>query len=323
MSKTQGDSNFIYTKLLVDCIFRNKCSNTNPFLLSLASKNRVLLQFAEKCQNKAIVEVGNKWRKSLKETLIFIKDVLRDDAHFLITRTYKYIPYVTFDVDLYIRKENFSKVIEKFQESGCIAKSHDHSLGGRIPKTQVNIIKFPYLTIDLHNDFTWEKMKYLDSDLLLLNIRNQKIEGIDVPIPSAEVEFLLCMADISHERFSITLLDLIWIMGLSKEIKDWEMIFAQAKKYGWNGTFLDTARIINGMMLSMVGKEIIPAVGCKSGNYNLPYFLPLSISYRSYLENFIKNGRFPITSFTYMHYSLIRYYLSGKKKMPFYDDWCT
>lgn len=307
------------TKELINIILNQKAINGTDSLIQLAENNRVLLTLAKRVGNKKILNLGNFWIKKLNSTLIFCKKVLGRDINWLVTRTFKYIPYVTFDVDIYIPQDEFKKAIEKFENSGCGIKSHDNSLGGRIPGAQVNVFKEGLLTIDLHKNFTWQKREFIDTSLLFQKKRSKYIAGLKVDIPSPEVELLLCLSDIGHERFNITLLDLIWLKGLSIEIKDWQIIFQQPQKYGWNRVFKHLSRMINGMAIDIYGKEIIPRVGNKKGEYELPYFLPLYVCWLSFIENILHRKNFPIIPFLYMHYCRARYYLSGKKKMPFYE----
>jgi hypothetical protein len=311
------------TDMLVDILIRGRAINRiTPGMEQIAENNRVLLTLGQKANNLEIIEEGNVWLEKLKKTLIFCNQVLGDEFNWLVTRTFKYSPYVTFDVDVFIPENEFRKAVDKLKKNGCQIKSHDNSLGGRFSGAQVNVIKDGLLTIDLHNDFTWQKRKFLDPKFVIVNSRFQIITGVKVKIPSPEVEFILCMADITHERFNVTLLDLIWIHGLSKEIKKWEDIFQQIKLYKWNRVFTYTAAKINIMLESIYNKQLIPInVSSSKFEYNLPYFLPLKLCWLSYIENFLSSGRFPAVSFAYMHYCKIRYYISGQKQMPYYDKW--
>jgi hypothetical protein len=142
-----------------------------------------------------------------------------------------------------------------------------------------------------------------------------------VQTPSPEVEMLLCIADITHERFSITLLDLIWLEGLSKEITNWDLVFTQARKYKWKRSFNVASKIINAMSMEIYKKPIVPNVGLKEAKYSLPYFLPLHYSYLTYLDTVRFTNTIPVTSFAYMHYNRIKYIVSGKKDMPYYSSW--
>lgn len=286
-------------------------------LITWAENNRVLYPLAVLSPDmKRIESVGKEWIIKLKKTLKEIKNVLNQDEY-LVTRTYKYIEYVTFDVDLFVN--NFSEVVKKFKEQGFIIESHDSSLGGRIPGMQVNIKKEGLLTIDLHQDFTWQKRKFLDSQLVMECPIKRNIAGQSVFTPQPEIELLLCIADISHERFNITLLDLIWLEGLSREIKNWEFIFSQADQYKWLNIFTKMASIINQMSLDIYGKILIPGIASKNGSYTLPYFLNLFTCWEIYLNTLLGAFGFPITSLIYMHYNQFKYLLTNQ--MPYYSPW--
>ncbi len=308
------------TKIFVDIVIKKKKVRLNKSLIALAQNNRVLFYVANIAGQTDVIEVGETWIEKLKKTIDFIQKNLGRSFEYSITRTYKYVPFVTFDVDLFSPESDFKKVVKRFKELGCKILSHDGSLGGRIAGAQVNVKKKSLLTIDYHQNFTWQKRKFLDIELLK-DYRMKNIAGINSKVPSAEVEFLLCMADIGHERYNVTLLDLVWLKGLSEEIKDWDLIFDQTRKYGWHRTFRLVASRINGMSLDVYNKVLIPDIKAKMQGYSLPYFVPLWICWISYLENILANGQLPFTSFAYLHYCRLRYYLSGRKRMPYYDDW--
>ena len=227
---------------------KNKLPRNRAKLLTWVENNRVLYTLGQDPSMKSIKTQGREWIKKLADTLTEIKLTL-DEKEYLVTRTFKFIDFVTFDVDLFVGSNNFNKVVNKFKSKGFRIESHDNSLGGRLPGMQVNIRKDDLLTIDLHQDFTWQKRQFLEPKSVMRNPKERKIAGISVLTPSPEVELLLCIADIAHERFSITLLDLIWLKGLSKEIRDWNFVFNQAKKYKWLNVFKKVSSIFNQISL--------------------------------------------------------------------------
>ena len=309
----------IRSKQLSEYILSDEKFDTNQLdLISWAENNRVLYTVATKSHLKSIKSIGGEWIKKLSKTLAEIKITLAKDEY-IVTRTYKYIEYVTFDVDLFIESKNFKKTVDKFKSRGFKVESHDSSLGGRLPGMQVNIRKEGLLTIDLHQDFTWQKRKFLDSRLVMQNPVRKVIAGQVTFVPRPEIELLLCIADIAHERFNITLLDLIWLKGLSKEIDDWEFVMEQARKYKWLNVFKKISAIINQMSLDIYGEVIIADVAPKKGNYKLPYFLDLATCWGIYLNTLLGYRRFPLISFMYMHYNRIKFLLMNK--MPYYSPW--
>lgn len=309
---------------IIDLVINHKKKLINKDFIEVADNNRILLTVGEINNDHISLDIeaqGNEWLQKLTNTLTFLNQVLGKNVDYLVVRTFKYIPYVTFDVDVFIPNKDFERAIILFKENGCKVESHDNSLGGRIPRAQVNVRKQDLLTIDLHQDFTWQKRQFLNPNIMFQDAQIKEINGISVKIPSSEVELLLCMADITHERFNITLLDLIWLHGLSGQIKHWDLIFKQVRQYGWFNTFYYTGKIINAMTHSIYNKEVIPEIGKSDGNYSLPYLLPVWICWLSYLENFKSTKKIPTTSLAYMHFNKFRYYLSNKTKMPYYDHW--
>lgn len=314
--------------LLADTIVRKKKFLNHKINLEdvlFAEQNRVLFSLSEKTKElKKIEEEGDLWIDKLKQTILFSERILSKIPH-VTTRTYKYLPYITYDIDLFVENDDFIKAIDLFKKAGCQIKSHDPTIlshiSGRIKNQQKNVCKKGLLTIDLHRDFTWQKRKFLDRTLLFKNIRRRKIAGVKVDVPSPEVEFILCLADVGHERFNFTLLDLIWLEGLSHEIKDWSIIFAQANKYGWLRVCRYVVSLVNAYSQKYYNKAIVPDVAQLKVKGDLPFFLPLNVCWLSYWENLLYTRSFPFLSFAYMHYAKIRYYLSGKRRMPYYSKW--
>lgn len=306
------------TKKLIYIIINHKSLHNVQQYVDLAEESRVLYSLAEIGKLDSVKRVGDKWLNRLCDTLLVLEEILPKEDY-LVVRTYKYIDYVTVDVDVFVPKEKFVDAMHKFKVAGFSVESHDSSYGGRLPGQQVNIRKAEYLTIDLHQDFTWQKRQYLDMGLMFGKSRNKNIAGVGCNIPSAEIEFLLCMADITHERFNITLLDLIWIEGLSSEIKNWNLVFDQIKKYKWWGSFVTTAEVINRLGNDIYFKQLIPNIANKEGVYSFPVFISLFSVFQTYLETFAYTRRFPVTSFLYMIFSRLRYFFF--RKMPYYSPW--
>src|SRR3989344_1779776 len=310
------DDTKLFAKYII--IGKNKLPQRREKLLTWAENNRVLYSLGQDPSMKSIRFQGREWIKKLGSTLAEIKITL-GAKEYLVTRTYKYIDYVTFDVDLFVGNQHFNRVVDKFEARGFSIESHDNSLGGRLPGMQVNIKKAGLLTIDLHQDFTWQKRQFLEPKSVMRNPKERKIAGISVLTPSPEVELLLCIADIAHERFSITLLDLIWLKGLSKEIRDWNFVFNQAKKYKWLNVFKKVSSIVNQIALDIYGQTIVGNVSPKKGFYQLPYFLSLPTCWMIYINTLLGYSHFPVVSFLYMHYNQFKYLI--KNQMPYYSPW--
>lgn len=309
------------SKVLSDYILAGKKIPDNVLvgLIPWAENNRMLYKVAEQNHElKNMKTIGNEWLEKLANTLLEIKQTLTQDEY-VVTRTYKYVDYVTFDVDLFVDGNSFQEVVKKFKTRGFNIESHDASLGGRLPGMQVNIKKQGLLTIDLHQDFTWQKRQFLDPKLVMKDSVKRDIAGKIVLAPRPEIELLLCIADIAHERFNITLLDLIWLEGLSKEIKDWDFVLGQTREYKWENIFKKVSSIINQMSLDIYGHTIIYNIQPKKGNYKLPYFLDLFTCWGIYQNTMFGYFRFPFTSFLYMHYNQLRYYITNQ--MPYYSPW--
>lgn len=287
-----------------------------------ASNNRVLYVTALSSRGilaRQITEEGEKWLEKLRRTLLFIEQILEKEVRYLIVKTYKFFPYITYDVDVYVDKNTFQKTITLFVNNGATATPHDGSLGGRIEGAQINIHKPNLLQIDLHCDFTWQKRKYLDLSLLNNSVK-RTVAGVEVQTPIPEVEILLCFAETSHEKFFITLADLILVKNLSKEVKSWNIIYDQVRNFGWYVTFSKIAQVFNGYTEVIFGHQLVPTIkAAKIKEHNLPYLLPIFNCWYSYLQNLLTQKKFPLVSFMYFHYTRLMHLLDGQ--MPYYSHW--
>lgn len=289
----------------------------------IASNNRLLFFVATHTKGKLadqITSEGRSWISKLEKTLNFIAEVLDNELPYLIVRTFKFLPFVTYDVDVFVPPDFFDAAVDRFKRHGADIESHDNALGGRLPRRQVNVLMNNLLTIDLHQNFTWQKRLFLNVDQIEYLKVPRIIGNVKVNTPRPEVEFILCVSDISHERFFVTLADLFFIKNLAEEIEDWEYVFREVQALKWLKTFLHVSEILNGLALSVFKKSLIPKTGYKNlGNPSWPYFFPLSICWLSFYENLTSNRSTPLLPFLYFHYGRLKHYLTGS--IPYYHHW--
>lgn len=272
--------------------------------LKQASNNRVLYYYLKNINKKGakkILRNGEKRINKLKKTLVFINKIFKKNKlKFLVVKTYKFISYVTFDVDLLVKPKDFEKTKQVLRKNGCKIEKHP----GKQTFKQANCRKKGFLNIDLHTGFSWQGVTYLDDKLLWKNPQKVRMQGVLTNIPNATVEFLLNAAHVLSERRFITILDyLFFVQSLKKT--NLKLMLSQTKKHYWDTSFKRLLRII---------KQL-------SYNSKFPYFLPTSFVINIFWERFRKTGYFPKFDFAYYFFTMLRYYLSGKKRMPFYRDW--
>ena len=84
-----------------------------------ASNNRILYDVVCKVKGNLAVQIkkeGDKWLKKLKDTLSYIKKTLGNEIPYLIVRTYKFVPYVTYDVHPIISIEQMEEIVESLKK---------------------------------------------------------------------------------------------------------------------------------------------------------------------------------------------------------------
>jgi len=306
-------------------------------VLREASRNRVLYAFCESLVNtqgqsfdshlkrsvEEILSIGNLWQSKLRQTLLFVNSFfLQHNVPYLVVKTYRSIPYVTFDVDVLVHPSDFTFISAKLKELGELGKHP-----GKQTKKQINFFTSNQLTVDMHENFSWQGSTYLDGSFAWMNTRKQEIAGVICPISSAEVEFLLEGAHLLFERRYITLLDYIYLRRMSEGPLNTQLLLEQVKNHGWDYAFVSLVAIVNSINHYFEGSDLnfrLPgsrASECSRKEFDMPYFLsPLFVT-KIFYEKYQKKGYFPKFDFFYYFFTLIRYYISGRRRYPYYIEW--
>ena len=195
---------------------------------------------------------------------------------FVVTR---FVPESTpNDLDILVKKDDFKDFVHALESVGYQSSSHDYALGGRKKGAQINLAKKGRVKIDLHNDFTWRCSHYLDLDLLWQNLKKTSIEGVRCLVPRKDYDNFLIMINTIFEKTYF----------FEKNINfEFNPIFRdQAKKYGWENTYLKFF-----------------------GLRPTPRFLPVWFEIYSYFEKWY------VISFAYYFFFRIRYIIN--KRLPY------
>ena len=277
--------------------------------LKLCSGNRVLYQVA-----KTLVETGHptslklrgtsapsllqeiiktaeeKIRKTQK-TLDFVKENLPNSV---LVKTYKFVPYITYDLDILVPAK---KQLEGFRK-----ERHP----GKQDKYQKNYFRKDMLRIDLHEDFYWQGFKFVDVERVFENTQVVEYFGRKVRIPSYTFEFLINCAHILFEKRYITLQDFHYLTKLVDEEKvDWDVVEKQTEKYGWS--------LALGLLLKEV-KEVEEGI-------SFPIFLSIGQIARIYWEKCRFDRRLPFIDILYYAFARTRGRLGIKTRYPYYLHW--
>ncbi len=241
---------------------------------------------------REIIKTAEKEIEKTQKTLDFVKENLPDS---LLVKTYKFIPYITNDLDILVSSK---QELEGFQE-----KHHP----GKQDKFQKNYFREDLLRIDLHEDFYWQGFKFVDVEKVFENTQIVEYFGREVRIPSYTFEFILNCAHILFEKRYITLQDFHYLKKLIDEEKiDWKVVEAQAKKYGWWGS------------LNLLHRKM-----AKQEEKWEPF--PLFLSWREILGIYWEKCRFekkvPLFDILYYVFARARGKLGIKTRYPYYLHW--
>ena len=266
--------------------------------LKLCSGNRVLYRIAKTLQRKdleVVIEAAEKEIEKTQRTLDFVKENLPDA---ILVKTYKFIPYITYDLDILVRSR---KELEGFQK-----ENHP----GKQDKFQKNYLRDDLLRIDLHTDFFWQGFKFVDVEKVFENAQTVEYFGRQVTIPSYTFEFLLNCAHILFEKRYITLQDFHYLKKLLKEGKvDFGPVKEQTEKYGWSSA------------LDLLLKEIKDIKDGTGRERSFPVFLSMGQIAKIYWEKCRFEKKVPLFDIFYYAFARTRGKLGIKTRYPYYLHW--
>lgn len=297
----------ILNEKILKVLNKEKVSLSKEDIFKL-SNNRMLFYTLRSSKKDKLTNyyfrIGKHWINKLKKTLIFLDSFFRKHhISYLIVKTYKHIPYVTFDVDVLVKERDFIKSITLFKNQHFDLGKHP----GKQSLKQINLFKNGFLTIDLHKGFFWQGKQFFDEQLAWVKTRSAKISDINVSIPNNFIEVLLNLAHILHERRYITYLDYFFLIKELKTI-DKTGLLKQADKYAWGSSLRDLLSIIDFIKVNY-------------GSINFPYMLPFRLSLKTFTERYKKTRYFPKFDFFYFLFTTLRYYITNKKRLPYYNHW--
>jgi len=288
------------SKLMVDAFYARKTSielqhqDLSRFL-KLCSGNRVLYQVVKALQREdlgAITKVAEEKILKTQKTLDYVRETL---SGAILVKTYKFFPYITHDLDILVSSKEKLKGFQK--------KHHP----GKQDKYQKNYFRDDLLRIDLHENFYWQGFKFVDVEKVFENTQTVEYFGREVTIPNYTFEFLLNCAHILFEKRYITLQDFHYLKKLIDEERiDWDVVKAQAKKYGWWGS------------LNLLRRKVLQQ---KEKWEPFPIFLSWREILEIYWEKCLFDKKLPLFDIFYYAFARTRGRLGIKTRYPYYLHW--
>lgn len=312
-----------YSQKIIDFLILGKkinlASGEEDSILKKASENRVLYELCTRGKGAEIFKSVSKIDQIIKEgdfylgkltaTLKYINKEFTADK--LVVKTNKIHRYITYDVDLLVKNPKF--FVNKLQIS-----AHPQNK----KRKQTNLVGKGLLTIDLHSGFHWQGSEYLDIKKVWLHPQKVSIRDVAVLTPSREAEILINLAHLLFERRYLTILEFWYFFDEFKKGLNLGFIFNQVKDYQWTES-LQTALAA----LETLAREFTGEKGIFSDNILprrsvcFPFFFSLNEVLTIFKEKFVKKKEFPMYDIGYYLFATLKYYLSGKKNLPYYKEW--
>lgn len=174
-------------------------------------------------------------------------------VNYILTRFDKSSNSVPDDLDILVKPANFQPTVDLLLAKGYVATSHDKAFGGRLRGMQINLARMDRIKIDLHQDFTWRKSRYLD-----LNLVWDQQSQID--------QFLVLINTIFEKTYLLKP-----EYAFLKSFIPTPLFLAQTDTYGWRRSYT--------LFLKWWSKQ-------STLDYRSPVFLPVRLVLQSYLDKF-------------------------------------
>ncbi|MFA5145035.1 MAG: nucleotidyltransferase family protein [Candidatus Omnitrophota bacterium] len=252
------------------------------FLCSIKENNPHLLQKFG-IHNEDLGEFETKIRLVDKSIDFVVKSLKEAGIDCLLVKTYKNFPYITQDIDIFIKEGTFKTVTDILRQNG--ARKVKLSLPNRIVfkvlyQPEEIYTKFEGINIDVYRDLSWIRMPAFEQKFLWFNPRKIEYNGLNFSIPNFEADLLSLVAHSLFWHGEILLIDFLYLGWLLEKRLDWNLIYAQAESYGWlRGLkkFLAEIRLLQEKIYDSRGMDII-----------FPYRLSFSeilLNYKHFIAN--------------------------------------
>jgi len=315
-----------------DKIKKENIQNMSHFL-KLASNNRVLYTLTDRLLQEElyktrpelaglekIKETGDEYQKKLRRTIIFVQKKLnKEKISFLVIKTYRPIEYVTIDVDVLVKREDFERTKQ-------FLSTADAEIRECSSKKQVDIIVPGLLRIDLHKGVFWQNSTFLDEDLPWKKVCTKKIRGVTIPIPNLETEIILMLLNLLYERMYIPLLEYLFLQQVSSAV-DWIVIRNQAERYEWSQALtmiLKKFNLINQILYSkplLEDSRFLTTKRDLNRTIDLPWIFSFKDTGIIFRERLIKRRTLSLHDLAYFIFAKMRFHLRKKERVPIYGHW--
>lgn len=246
-------------------------------LLKIAEENQLLYSLSKRlheegihlsdCALEKIIDKGERNISKMRKTLGFIHSLLPSEGiDFLTIKLHKGLPYVTADVDILVKSEDFRHLLNLLKREGMTI-----DMVKTFSKPKATCKNKGLLTIDIYPDISYFSLPFLDEEFLWEKPRTIDVYGIRCPTLSYEAELgLLFIHDLLGRRW-MDLLSFLYINSLLQKDIDFDRLSHQTEKYEWNHAFFTLLRTIRNIHQIIYENENIPE------HIDFPYVFPLKL----------------------------------------------
>lgn len=271
-----------------------------------------------------IIKGGEEILDHQAQAVQILKDVCEQGGvPYRIVKTGRPFPFITNDVDLLIRPEDYQKVLSLFEGWGAEVKPFK-------PKLQMDIY-LPNLRtrLDLHSGFFWQGIANIGFELVWENPVAQEIFGVPCVVANPTAEWILVFLNLIGERMHVPWLDFLFLKR-QIETANSDVILSQARQYGWVGSLVTLLSILDNLNESLYGEKLwfqqrfatvnFPKVSMPK-TAGLPYLFSLRFTAKVFLERFQRQAKVSLYDMAYYGYAKLRYHWSREARVPVWGDW--
>lgn len=236
------------------------------------------------------------YEEKFVKTLSLVDRICKKQGiEYLLYKTYRFVPEVVDgDIDLIVRKSDFQKFLDAFEDIGfdCI---EDEPGKGKCEKDGYNVV-------EPHVNVSWRGGGYLKEDFLWSNTIDVKVGGLDVKNVSLEVEVVAIAAKILFEPayldiYSLKLLQYCYEQNVDRN----HMLEATMRP--------DMLEEVLRYCESFLNRDIIRT--------KMPAFLPPGMFFRLWTRNCIQSKDYKIYLLHSLFYVYWRVRYMTVSKLPF------
>lgn len=168
--------------------------------------------------------------KQFKKTLILLNRISDEyNIDFMIIKMCDRVVHIPRDIDLLVHPKDKSRLCKALESMGMVANYSNN--------VETSYGKKGFIKIDIYTKIRYISVDFIDETFLWESKRYNKIFGIEYPGLNSGASFQLILVHALFGHRSLTLLDLIQLNFLLKNIKDLRLYSQHAYDRGWGKVF--------------------------------------------------------------------------------------